>query len=416
MAELLPLLVAVLALLAAIVAVPGFDLARWSLVFMGLAAGQIYMAIAAFGLFLFVENRFSLRRSLPFVGYLVLGLMVASIVITTFLSPTTARTYSELAQLALYILLFLLLTSFIQSGERLMLVLRGAFFGAMGGAILGLISTQLGWLSAPDIYVGRGPNEGATFMSLIGIVSGTVLTVRTRNPVYIIGCLLLFYTQILSTSRSAMGVSAVVMAVGGFFFLRSFLLRAAAIAAAAVVAVRNLPVIAELSEGQLNFSARERLALIEHGWHLSFERFWTGFGWGATDTIAAAAPTTQNVYPHFHNTYVQLLAELGVLGWIILGAFLAFMLISVRKAVLAANQPAVPALVIAVFVALLISANFDALLFGADRSVQVVILLAMVTSTLTLGATRTNPSASNVRIVEAQAQPLLGRPGRLQSQ
>lgn len=393
MNEVVSLALGILALLAAVLAVPGFALVRWSLIFAGLAGGQVYLAVFAFAFFLIVENRFRVRIALPAHVYVFLGLGFVAIVGLTFLSPVNFRTLSELTQLALYLFLFTLLTSFLQSGKDMLLVFKGATIGTVSAALLGMGLSILGYSSGADIFIGRGANEGSTFMSLIGVVSSVVMFARTRNPAYLVAALFLTYMQYLATSRGSMAVSGVVILIGLFFQFRNPLLRAAMIAAGIVILFQSLPILRNLAEGQLNFSARERLALLEHGWHLFQDRFWTGYGWGSTDSLAPTAPTTRNSYPHFHNTYVQMIAEMGVYGCILLAAFVYFAISSAWTALVRIKQPAVSTLVFSGFLAIFIAANFDALLFGADRSVQVVILCSLISRAVAIGKTRRTDEA-----------------------
>lgn len=385
MNEIISLILGGVALLAAVLAVPGFALARWSLVFAGLAGGQVYIAVVAFILLLVVENGFRARIVLPWHVYVFLGLGYLAIVGLTFFSHVNLRTFSELTQLALYLSLFTLLTSYLRTGSEILLVLKAATLGSVFAALLGIGLSVLGYSSGADIFIGRGANEGSTFMSLIGVVSSIVMFSRTRNPMYIVVATFLTYMQYLATSRGSMAVSGVVILIGLYFQLRNPLLRAAMIFAGLFIVFRSAPVFQSLVEGQVNFSARERLALLEHGWQLSLERFWTGYGWGSTDSLAPTAPTTRNVYPHFHNTYVQMIAEMGLFGWILLGAFVFFAISSAWTALFRIKQPAVSTLVFSGFLAIFIAANFDALLFGADRSIQVVILCSLIARAIVVG-------------------------------
>lgn len=401
MNEIIPLILGGLAILAALLAVPGFALARWSLVFAALAGGQVYIAVIAFAVLLVVENGFKIRFTLPSHVYVFLGFSFVAIVGLTLLSPVSFRTLSELVQLALYLFLFTLLTSFLQTGREVMLVFRAATIGSVGAAFISFALNALGFSSGIDVFIGRGANEGATFMSLIGVVSSVVMFARTRNPVYIVAALFLTYMQYLATSRGSMAVSGIVILIGLFFQFRNPLLRAGMAFAGLVILVRNVPILRNLAEGQVNFSARERLALLEHGWDLSWERFWTGHGWGSTDTLAAAAPTTRNIYLHFHNTYIQMIAEMGLFGWVLLGAFLYFVISAASAALFRIKQPAVSTLVFSGFLAILIAANFEALLFGADRSVQVVILCSLIARAIAIGKTQSS-KPEQARISESQ--------------
>ncbi len=139
--------------------------------------------------------------------------------------------------------------------------------------------------------------------------------------------------QYLATSRGSLVVSIIVLLVAGFLWTRSLLLRTATVIGGLAVLAFNVPQVLVLFDAQLNSSARERMALLEYGSGLASERFWTGWGWGSTSRLASIAPNTAQTYPHFHNAYMQMIVELGVLGWIVIGLGLG---LAVRWGIIAA--------------------------------------------------------------------------------
>ena len=258
-------------------------------------------------------------------------------------------------------------------------------YGSLAVALLALAALTLGWTTPPFIFVGRGSNEASVFIALLGVVPCAVMLTRTRNPLYLAAALLLVYVQYLATSRGSLAVSAIVLLVAGFLWTRMVLLRVAMVLAGLVVLFRNVPQLLAVYEAQLNTSARERMALIDYGMTLAGERFWTGWGWGSTSRLASAAPNTLQTYPHFHNAYVQMAVELGLLGWVVIGVAVW---VAARWAVIAAvrmRQPAVSALVLCSALGIAVACLFDAMLFGADRSIQLIVLCALCSRAVALG-------------------------------
>lgn len=393
MLDLLPLALSGLALLGAVIPLPGLERARLVMVLLALGCGQIYVAVAALGVLLVVENKWRLPEFQSHLPILVTVATVGGILLTTFLVPTSGRTYTELAQLALYLLMTGLLLAYLRTGEDIHRLLTACVFAATGVALIGLLSIQLGLQTAPAIFLARGPNEGAIYLSLIGAVPATIMFVRTRNPLYLVAFAVLLYAQNLATARGSMIASVVAALAMVFFVTRIKLLRAAMVAIGLYVVLVNVSALTGIYQENLNFSARERLALFNYGWWLWEQRPITGWGWGSTTDLAQHASTTVLVYPHFHNTYIQLLVEAGVVGWFIIGLFLWFVISSAVAAVTRVRQPAVSALVLSVGLALFVSGFFDAMLYGADRAVQVIILLTLVARALAL-APRASAQAS----------------------
>ncbi|MFN2099277.1 O-antigen ligase family protein [Altererythrobacter sp. MF3-039] len=384
MLEILPLIVSGFALLAAVFALPGFTLVRWAIVIMALGAGQIYLAFAALGLMLLAENKWQLQLSQSRGAIFATALIILFILGLTVLSPTTFRTYSEGAQLVLYAAVFVLLLSYLSSGTRIMTLLLACVVGAVAVAALAYLTVFLGWQSPPFIFVGRGSNEGSVFLALLGVVPASILFVRTRNPVYLAAAIVLTLVQFTATSRGSVAVSGLAIVASIYFITNVVAVRIAMIVAGGYIFASNLNLLLGIYEAQLNFSARERLVLIEHGWSLFQERFWTGWGWGSTSVLAASAPTINANYPHFHNAYVQFLVELGVTGLVMLVGFVIYCMKGVVSVSFSRRNSSAQALIVISTLAILVASIFDAMLFGADRAVQILFLLALIVRTVDL--------------------------------
>jgi O-antigen ligase len=405
MLDLLPLAFSGIALLMAVLALPGMAAPRLVVCLFALGCGQIYLAVLAFGALLVIDNRWRITRPASFKAMLWGGVLICGVLLTTMLSPITTRTYSELAQLALYIVLLLLTLSYIKSGEDLLRFLQCSVVAAVSVAIVAMITVYLGWQTPPYIFLARGSNEGAVFLSLTGVIPAAALFVRSRNPGYFGAAVFVSYVQYIATSRGSLIVSIVALLMAFFFLFHNKVFRGVLVAAGLYLVSSNLPYVNSIYRGQINFSARERLSLLEHGIYLWRQRPWIGWGWGSTTDLAERAPTTVLRYPHFHNTYVQLLVETGAVGVLIFGTFLYFWISRSLTAVRVIAQPAVSMLAVSVGAGLVISGFFDAMLYGADRTVQVVILLALVARAVALGMKVDEPRASQPGPMQPEPEP-----------
>lgn len=378
--------IAGLALLLALMPLAGLERWRMASALLALGAGQIYLAVLSLLVLLLIDNQWRITFRQSAGALAAIFTLAGGIVLLTVTQRTDLRTWSELAQLALYILLFFLFTSRLRDGRDLLTLLTACIAASLGVALLAFAAMAAGWVSAPAIFVDRGSNEASVFLALLGVVPCAVMLSRTRNLLYLAAAVPMVLAQYLATSRGSLAVSIIVLLVAAFLWTRSLLVRAATIIGGLAVLAYNVPQLLLLFDAQLNSSARERVALLEYGTGLAAERFWTGWGWGSTSRLASIAPNTAQTYPHFHNAYVQMIVELGVLGWIVLGAGLW---LAVRWGMIAAvrlRQPGVTALVACSMIGIATACLFDAMLFGADRSVQLIVLLALCSRAVALGS------------------------------
>lgn len=385
MLELLPWLISAFALLLAVLPLPGLKQLRLTAAIFALGAGQIYLAVLGFAALLVIDNNWRIvwRHSAGAIAGG--GALLLAILMLTLLQPTDLRTWSELAQLGLYIILFLLVCSRVDDGRDLLTFLRAAIHASLAVALLALVAPRFGWTGATSIFVDRGANEASVFLALLGVVPCAVMLSRTRNPAFLGLALLLIFVQYLATSRGSMAVSVIVLLAAGFLWTQALILRAGIVVAGLAVMAGNVPQLMAIYDGQLNFSARERIALFDYGAELAGERFWTGWGWGSTSRLASAAPNTAQNYPHFHNAFVQMVVELGALGWFILAAGGWLALRWLLSAGLTLRQPGVTALVSCSVLGIITASMFDAMLFGADRSIQLIVLLALCSRAVSMG-------------------------------
>lgn len=385
MLDYLPWFISGAALLFAVMPLAGMARWRMAAALLALGAGEIYLAVLTLVVLLLVENdwRITFRQSAGTLA--AIFALLSAIILLAILQPTDLRTWSELTQLALYVMLYFLFTSRLRDGHDLIDVLSACIFASLGVAALALLAVLVGLVSLPAIFIDRGSNEASVFLALLGVVPCAVMLSRTRNLLYLAAAGPMVLAQYLATSRGSMAVSVIVLLVAGFLWTRSLLVRGATIIGGMAVLAFNVPQLLLLFDAQLNSSARERMALLEYGTGLASERFWTGWGWGSTSRLASIAPNTAQTYPHFHNAYVQMIVELGLLGWVVIGLGL---LLAVRWGVIAAfrlRQPGVTALVACSVLGIATACLFDAMLFGADRSIQLILLLALCSRAVALG-------------------------------
>lgn len=377
MTETFPLLISGLALFLALAAFPGLGSVRLTACLVALGSGQIYIAVLALLVYLVISNDWRLRLPVSLLAVLTAVVLLVGIATTTLIAPIGLRTYAELAQLALYLVFAVLLLNHFKSGLDIMQFLRCATVASVVVAAAALVSVAFGLQAPPSIFLGRGSNEGAVFLSLTGVVPAAALFVRSRNPLYVAAMLLMMYAENVATSRGALVASALTLLFAFFFVFRNWFIRALLIIAGLVVVAGSVPMLISVYQGNLNFSAKERLALAQYGYWLWEQRPVIGWGWGATTDLAMRAPTTALSYPHFHNTYVQLMVESGAVGIAIIAIYISASLRQIVVCALNIRQPAVTMLAASVFAALTISGFFDAMLYGADRALQVVILLCL---------------------------------------
>lgn len=392
MLETLSILVSALALLMALPLYPNIRRARLMFIILALGCGQIHIAVLAYATFMLFESGWDMRPGLSNLGYLWLFILLAGIGITTAVVPTTGRTFSELAQLAVYVTIGLLTLNYLRDGERIYETLQASLFGALAMIMLAVATIILDLQVAPEIFLGRGPNEGAIFLALMGAVPAAVLFVRSRNPLFLGAIGLILVLQFMATARSSMAMTGLAGLGAIFFVSRSKFVRAILIVIGMYLLVKYTPALSSTYESNLNFSARERLALIDYGYWLWEQRPITGWGWGSTTQLAETASTTKLTYPHWHNTFIQLIVESGIVGWAIIATFVASgmqMLFSSFRL----GQPQLTTLVALSTLTLAVAGMSEAMLYGADRALQVIVLLCLCRKAVTVGQAEARDSS-----------------------
>jgi len=363
--------------LLAVLKLPGLDRLRRVAIFFALGAGQIHLAVLALITYLFAENGYRLPRFVPLYSTVALFTGISLIVLVTLLSPVSGRMVSELVQLLVYAVVFMLIAVYLRDPDRFLPLLTEMTVAATLFALLGIIGNLSGITSSPHIYLGRGGNEGSFFLVVAGVVPAMTLFVATKRPVYILLAVLMTIAQVMALSRANMALSMLVIASPAFFLIGARWLRLLILIALIGMIFGSISLIQALFEQQQNYSTLHRIALYDAGWSLWQAKPWTGWGWGATSILAPQNTLTDDPFPHFHSTYIQFLVELGALGWLFISVWVAGAFWLILSAASFRSDPVGAFYIMLSNIVLLGSGFTEALLFGADRAVQVALVLAL---------------------------------------
>lgn len=371
----LSIAISVLALMASAVQTKRFAFARLVLVLFALGAGNIHIAVVSFAVMLFVNNGYRLPSVRLARTELIVAGLVGLIVLVTFLSPITTRTLTKLLHLTLFMFILCQLLQELASSERIRFYFKGLVWAATAVAVIGMALGTVGITETPHIFLGRGANEGSIFLSLMGLLPALTLMLWERKPLYLVPCAVMAVAQLMAVSRSNTILAAVMLAAVIFFYFDSRVIKGLMFSAAAGVLYKSQELIGLQVEQQMNFSARERIELTRYGWELWLQRPYTGWGWGSTSELVPKALLVEQEYPHFHNTWVQLLAEVGFVGALLILMFAWFALRCIWIALRWSQSAAVSFYVVMAIAGIVWLGFFDALIFGADRLIMVLFIL-----------------------------------------
>lgn len=397
------------ALIAAMIQTPRYAVVRTSVVMFALGAGNIHVATIALTAMLFVNQGFRppeirLQRT-ELITFILVGLIIA----ISMFSPITIRTVTKLLHLGLFIFILLQLLRELTSPERIQHYLRAMVFAATGVSLLGFALPVVGLTEVPHIFLDRGSNEASIYLSMFGILAGLTLFLWQRKLLYLLPCLLMAAAQFFAGARSNNVLAAVMFAGAGFFYFNSRGIKVLMLAAALGVLYWARDMVALSFESQVNFSALERLELTRFGWELWLQRPYTGWGWGSTSILVPQASLVQLEYPHFHNTWVQLLAEVGLVGGLLIAGFVWFSLRCIWISLVQAKSPAVAAYVLLAAIGITWLGFFEALTFGADRVIMLLFVLPLMGS-MTMIAQRARVASIQARAYDIhQPVPVGGR-------
>jgi len=370
--------VALLALILAFMKIRGLTFLRAVVVLFALGAGQIHLATLALLAWLFAEAGYRIPRYIPRRILQACAVCLVAILLISTLSPISERMVFEFVQLILYLIILVLLVTYIRTAAQIDFMLRAMVVAGLLYAVVGIVLTTVGITEPPHVYLGRGGNEGALYVLLVGVVPAGALFTKTRRPIYLGFVAIMLLSQVLATSRTNIVLTVLVAGLPVIFLIRSRLVRYSLVLLLGVCLYVAVGQISSLFEEQLNYSTLQRFSLYDAGWSLWLERPWTGWGWGSTSQLAPEIRLTDLEYPHFHSTYIQLIVELGVLGWLFI-AIWVFGSVSLTFFGRPVDQdPGGNAYITGVAIGLLGAGWTEALLFGADRAIQVMLTFALV--------------------------------------
>lgn len=377
--------ISVLALLVSFVRMPRLEVIRHSAVFFALGAGNIHIAVIALSVLLFVNNGYRPPfRSLKSAEIIIL-LMVALIASITLFSPVTARTVAKLLHLGLFIFILFQLLQELASAERIRFYLRSMTYAATAVAALGVGLSVVGITESPHIYLGRGSNEGSAFVTFMGLIPAMTLLLWDRRPHYLLLTGVMVLANVLAGSRANTALSAVMFAGAFYFMFNSRAIKVGMLAAAIGIIYQSRDVIGFQLDRQMNYSTLERIELTRYGWELWKQRPLTGWGWGSTSNLVPQASLVTGEYPHFHNTWVQILVEVGAVGWLMISLLAAFALRCLWVSMVTLRSPVVSAYVCFAVISIVWTGFFEALTFGADRIVLLLFTLPIMGYMTTIG-------------------------------
>ena len=377
--------ISLLALLASVVRIPRLEFARHFAVLFALGAGNIHIAVISLSVLLFANNGFRPPHRQLGRTELITLVMVALVAGVSLFSPVSGRTITKLLHLGLFIFILFQLLQELASAERIHFYLRCMTYATTAVAVLGVALSVVGVTEVPHIYLGRGSNEGSIFVTFMGVLPAMTLMLWERRARYFLLAAVMAGAQLVAVSRANTVVSAVMMAGAFYFLVNNPLIKTAMLAVAGAILYKSRDLISLELEKQINFSALERLELTRYGWELWQQRPLTGWGWGSTSILVPKARLVTGEYPHFHNTWVQILAETGAVGWLMIGLFAWFGVRCVWIAMVRIQSPAVSAYVCFALIGIIWLGFFEALTFGADRMIQLLFTLPIMGYMTTIG-------------------------------
>lgn len=373
----LSITISCLAILFAVLKIPFLQSQRTFLVLFALGAGQIHLAYLALILFLFTELGFRFPHRLHRRSFTIIIGFYACVVLVTITSPVDIRTVTETIKLFVYIFIFFQIQAILSREGMTECILRMSAYASLVMASLGLIFTNLGFTETPHIFLERGANEGSTFLLLMGVVPCIFLLMKTQKLKFLLVALIITYAQYVATSRANYFLSGFCILSIFFFSISQLRIRIILTLIFSTLIILNLPYIMQFIEGEQNYSTLQRILLYELGYKIASEHPWLGWGWGSTFKLVSANTLTDIDYPHFHSTFIQLWVELGVFGLIIIGLWTVSLVWSITKGCYSKISNEYNSYIALSSVVIFFSGFTEALIFGADRAIQIVIMFAI---------------------------------------
>ena len=135
-----------------------------------------------------------------------------------------------------------------------------------------------------------------------------------------------------------------------------------------------------------NYSLFERLRLIAEGFDKWKQSPIFGHGWGSTSYIVnqiSLPPGTGDliqVHPHFHNTFIQLIVELGVFGWAISLLIFGTCIYIFLKNNLYSDDKYSSIFIKLSCLWIVFSLFTQAMIFGGSRALPLILILSIISS------------------------------------
>lgn len=373
-----------LALLFAGIKAPLLKSIRFFLVLLALGAGQIHLAFLALVVFIYAELDYNFVVRYPASLLFSAFTLYSSIFLVTLASDISYRIISELFQLLIYLYLFLQVFSILRSMEKIELFLKMSVFASLTVGVMGIILESLELTEEPAIFVERGGNEGSLFLLLMGIIPCIFLFLKKRSGMYIYIALILIYAQYVATSRANYTLGLISLLSIPILMIKSALIRIVLVAVSIFTFPLFVSFINEIWESQQNYSTLQRILLYEAGVELAEKHYWTGWGWGSTSSLVDANSLTDLSFPHFHSTFIQFWVELGLLGLVLIALWTFGLLLALVKGYLGKGPIEHRGYIALSSLVVYLSGFTEALIFGFDRAIQVIFIVAIVIRILTL--------------------------------
>jgi hypothetical protein len=311
--------------------------------------------------------------------------LLSAIVVSGFVAGDLLRLASESAQWVIGVGLFIALVIGGRSPHEASLVrslIAGGALLAGAHILMRTFGIHVDDSATLPFMISDGNNYAALFLLVALVILPAHPAARISTPAYLSLAVLGFTGIVLHDSRAQEFIAC--MVVGGVLLLRHTTPRVAiatVMAGAAIVMVVLLHFLREsffsnssvlsLANFQTNYSNLERLGLILHSLQF-FAANPLGAGLGASSDVFPNSPFTIGSYPTPHNTFAQLIVELGWLGLI---AYVTGMIVFVRAGIrdCLAGQPFGIAALAAVGLSVI-----DAVFFNGSVSLLFWVLLGLV--------------------------------------
>jgi putative inorganic carbon (hco3(-)) transporter len=286
------------------------------------------LLLGAWGLRVLQPGR-ALRLPSTLIPVIGLGFMVA---VSFVVSPDTSVGMDKVLRYALFIAFFFLIVQLVTTRSSVKRVLRALVLSATGAALWALVAFLSGSLERAGGPI-EDPNDFAFLIATVLPLSGYLWIDERSRRVLWGSCFALQAAATLATlSRGALvglGALAVWAIVTRRIPIAGVLAGVATVVGAVLVALTFWgPVINEQVDRKQKVqgqNASSRLAFWDAALRMSYDRPLTGVGPGRfseeAESYVRNAPSTLT-HPVAHNSYLEILAESGVIA---LGFFLAYL-------------------------------------------------------------------------------------------